>query len=279
METNNFKKYNFYFRGTGDKGILLIHGITGTPSEMRYLGKELNRAGFSALCNTLPKHCATLSDLKKVTWQEIYAACKEDLIRLKKDCSRVFVGGLSMGALMAVHLAKNFPAEVSGIIALAPTLFYDGWALHKGKIFLKPAWSIPFLRHSINIREDWPYGLKDEAMRENVHRFYKNAKASEFDDKVLLFGSPFFPLTCLYQANLFAKIVKKDLSFVKAPILIIHAREDDMTSLKNAEFIFKNITSPKKSLVVLEDSYHMITIDKEKDKVAEEITKFLNNLI
>ena len=51
-----------------------------------------------------------------------------------------------------------------------------------------------------------------------------------------------------------------------------------MTSLKNAEYVYKNLGSEKKSLIILEDSYHMITIDKEKDKVAQEVINFLNKL-
>lgn len=273
---NNSKKYHFFFKGASGTGVLLIHGITGTPSEMRYLGQRLHKAGFTVFCNTLPRHCSTLNELKKVTWQEIAQACAADFQFLKKECRRVFVGGLSVGALMAIHLAYRFPSEISGVIALAPTVFYDGWALHKGKALMEIVWHIPFIRNMINIREDSPYGLKDEELRENIERFYRNAKASEFSKKVFLFGSPFFPMANLYQHHLFVKVIKNELSAVKAPILILHAREDDMTSLKNAEYIHQHIGSLFKSLVILEDSYHMITIDKEKDKVADEAVKFIN---
>lgn len=193
MESNNSKKYNFFLKGQ-DKAVLLIHGITGTPSEMRYFGACLNKAGYTVFCNTLPRHCESLDELKKVTWQEIAGCCTEDFKKLKVEYPKVFVSGLSMGALMGMHLAYLFPSEISGIIALAPTLFYDGWALHKGKILMNLVWHIPCVRNAINIREGWPYGLKDEASRENIERFYKNAKANESSKKALLFGSPFFLL-------------------------------------------------------------------------------------
>ncbi len=278
MEESNAKKYNFLLKGENGKAVLLIHGITGTPSEMRYLGKLLNKDGYTVACNALPKHCGTLSELRKVTWQEIVDACINDLHALKKEYSQVYVGGLSMGALVAVHLAYLYPCEVCGIIALAPTIFYDGWALQKGKVLMQVLWHIPFFRNSINIREDWPYGLKDETLRENIHRFYKDAKADVFDNKVLLFGSPFFPMACLYQHHLLTRLVKKEFPSVRTPILVIHAKEDDMTSLNNAHFVMNNIGSVDKKLVVLEDSYHMVTIDKEKDKVAQESISFLNRL-
>ena len=278
MSTDNSKKYNFFLKGNGAKAVLLIHGITGTPSEMRYLGRKLNKAGYTVFCNTLPRHCSTLGELKKVSWQEIVEACAEDLKLLKDECPKVFVGGISMGALVAVHLAYQLPHDVSGIIALAPTIFYDGWALHKGKVLLNLVWPVPFLRNRVNIREGAPYGLKDEVLREHIKRFYQNARADQFDDKVKLFGSPFFPAACLYQHRRFSEIVKKELSLVDKPIIILHAKEDDMVSIKNARYILDHIGSKDKELVVLQNSYHMITIDQEKDKVAEESIKFLNKL-
>jgi len=278
MEEHNPQKYSFFLKSDGDKAVLLIHGITGTPSEMGYLGRKLHKAGYSVMCNTLPRHCNSLGELKKVTWQEISDSCVRDLEQLKKDYRKVFVGGLSMGALLSVHLASKFPDGVSGIIALAPTIFYDGWSLQKGKIFLKLAWKIPLLRNRINIKETWPYGIKDEYLRQHFQRFYKGANSSRYDDKVMLFGSPFFPISSLYQHSLLTKLVLEELSSVKAPLLILHAKEDDMASLKNARYLHDNIGSADKSLVILEDSYHMITIDQEKDLVARKIIDFLNRI-
>lgn len=277
MQENNSKRYNFFLKGS-DKAVLLIHGITGTPSEMRYFGKILNKAGYTVFCNTLPRHCDTLVELKKVTWQEIENSCIQDLSALKKEYKKVFVCGISMGALTAIHLAYKLPQDISGIIALAPTLFYDGWSLHKGKEIMKLTWHIPWIRNMVNIREEWPYGLKDEELRDSVERFYKNARARHFSKKVFLFGSPFFPMASLYQHHLLTEIVKGELPQVKTPILILHAKEDDMASPKNAEYIYHNIASDNKNLIILEDSYHMITIDKEKDKVAQKSVEFLNNL-
>ncbi|MDD5238621.1 MAG: alpha/beta hydrolase, partial [Candidatus Omnitrophica bacterium] len=148
----------------------------------------------------------------------------------------------------------------------------------KGRVLIKFIWQVPFLRNSIDIREDWPYGLKDESMREVIGRFYKNAKANEFSKKTLLFGSPFFPLACLYQHSLFAEAMKKEIPFVNNPILILHSEEDDMVSIRNARYLLNHIGSREKSLVALDDSYHMITIDKQKDKVIQETINFLDKL-
>lgn len=279
MQDNNSKKYSFFLKG--EKGaVLLVHGITGTPSEMRYLGRAINKAGYAVLCNTLPHHCDTLNELKKVRWQEIVETSIADFNFLKKEHNKVFIAGLSMGALIAIHLAYLFPEKVSGIVGLAPTLFYDGWAIHKGKALLPLVWRIPFLRNSINIREGYPYGLKDEFWRNKISKSYSSTtKSNQFSSDVVLFGSPFFPLACLYQHQLFVKIIKKEIPSVKTPIMLIHAKDDDMTSPKNAEYILQNIAATEKSLLLLEDSYHMITIDQEKDKVAQAAIGFLNRLV
>ncbi|MDD2679287.1 MAG: alpha/beta fold hydrolase [Candidatus Omnitrophica bacterium] len=276
METANSQKFNFFLKGNSAKAVLLIHGITGTPSEMNYLGKALNKAGFSVLCNALPKHCGSLAELRRVTWQEIAEACAKDLEGLKKQYADVAVGGLSMGALMAIHLAYKYPSLVSKIIALAPTIVYDGWAVPKSKICMDVLWHVPFIRNRFNVRESWPYGLKNELLRAGFERFYRNAKAADDDDRIVIFGSPFFPMSCLYQHYLLTKVVKREFSGVRAPILILHARDDDMTSPKNAQYVYEHIASPDKHLVILDDSYHMITIDKQKNKVAEELIKFLS---
>jgi carboxylesterase len=137
-------------------------------------------------------------------------------------------------------------------------------------------WRIPFLRSSVSIRETWPYGLKDEFWREKISKSYTSSASNRANNDIILFGSPFFPLACLYQHYLFTKVIKKELPSVNTPILLIHAKEDDMASPKNAQYILQNIASTKKSLLLLEDSYHMITIDKEKDKVAQAAVDFLN---
>lgn len=256
---------------------MLIHGITGTPSEMNYLARHLQKAGFTVLCNSLPKHCGSLDELRRVSWEEIYDSVAADFQFLKQHCGKIFLCGLSMGATLCIHLSYNFPEEASGICALAPTLFYDGWNVTRKRRLMPIVWHTP-LRYFLNVRETWPYGLKNELLRESIHRFYKNARVNYSKEKGALFGSPFIPVACLYQISRFNKIIMPEIPRVKTPIQIIHAQEDDMVSVKNAHYVYENIASSVKSLVILDDSYHMITIDKQKRKVADEAIRFFNKL-
>lgn len=277
MEQPKLRANGFFLEGS-EKAVLLIHGITGTPSEMGYLGRSLHKAGFTVLCNAFPRHCGSLKDLSRVTWQEIYASLVEDLEFLCKNYQKVFLCGLSMGAILAIHLAHNFPKKISGVTMLAPTIFFDGWGISRGRVFLPLVWHTP-LKYHVHIRETWPYGLKNELLRAPFERFYKGAKASNGgSNQGTSFGSPFFPISCLHELHKINQIVKKELPKVKTPLQIIHAQEDDMVSVKNAHYLYESIGSEDKKVVILEDSYHMITIDKQKKKVAQETIDFFSRL-
>src|SRR5258707_955049 len=115
------------FEKRGNAGVLLVHGITGAPTEMKPLARRLAGSGFTVSCPQLAGHCSTLKELKQTRWQDWYASLEEALQRLREQCSTVFVAGLSMGALLALELAANHPEHVSGVATLPATFFYDGW--------------------------------------------------------------------------------------------------------------------------------------------------------
>ena len=108
----------------GDTGILLLHGLTGTPGEVEPLGKYLSARGISTFGPWLKGHGTNPKDLAKTNWQDWADSAREAYDHLKKNCSKVFVGGLSMGADQALHLAANVP--VAGVISMsAPIRIFD----------------------------------------------------------------------------------------------------------------------------------------------------------
>jgi len=271
-------KASLLLEGYNGKAVLLVHGITGTPTELRFIATQLNSAGYTVLCNMLPGHGSTMGELKKVAWEEIYVACEKDFIQLQKRYKQIFVGGLSIGALVAMHLAYKHPNKVSGIIGFGPTLFYDGWAQYKGRFLLEFIWHIPFLRKTIVVRESWPYGLKDETLRDKIDHYYKRITSGKLKDSAASFGTPYFPIACLYQGHLLSKLVKKELAAIITPVILFHSDNDDMASVKNSRYIYDRIGSTDKSLILLENSYHMITIDQDKERVARETVNFLDQI-
>nr|WP_237711554.1 alpha/beta fold hydrolase [Paracidovorax oryzae] len=111
-------------------GILLIHGLTGTPNEMRLLAKGLHRAGFTVLAVQLAGHCGTQDDLIATRWQDWVASARRGADRLMQLTGQPVVAcGLSMGALLALALAIERPRQVAGVVALSTTFRYDGWSM------------------------------------------------------------------------------------------------------------------------------------------------------
>src|SRR6266542_836760 len=115
----------FAFEG-GAVGCLLLHGFTGTPCEMRPLGERLAERGYTVRAPLLPGHGTRVEDLAPTTWEDWYASALASWQELGAETVARVVAGLSMGALLALHLAHARPHEVSALAALAPALELAG---------------------------------------------------------------------------------------------------------------------------------------------------------
>ena len=91
----------------GRLGVLLIHGLGGTPIELRFIAQTLARAGHTVYCCQLAGHCGTPEELRRSTWQEWYASVEAAHDRLREHCDIIVAGGLSMGGILAMHLAQQ----------------------------------------------------------------------------------------------------------------------------------------------------------------------------
>jgi len=265
-----------YLEGNNGSLVILIHGLTGTPHEMQFQAHALNRNGYTVICPRLANHGQPLAVLKNTKWQEFYLTAKETFLNNKKNYHQVFISGLSMGALLALLLAEEFPGEVNGVSCLSPTLFYDGWNTPWYRCFLPLVYLTP-LKHCFYFKEDPPYGIKNEAVRRRVHRYYSQASLDDIDN-IGQYGYPYFPVTLLHQLELLVKYLNRRLKNIDTPVQLIQARDDDMTSIKNSQFIYNRIASPTKEVVLLEDSYHVITADQQREQVADEIARFFGSL-
>jgi carboxylesterase len=266
------REEGIFLQGQNGRAVVLIHGLTGTPNEMRFLASSLNKQGYSVICPRLANHGEPLSVLKDTPWQDFYESAKNAFLEIGKGNEMVFVAGLSMGALFSLLLAVEFPKEVKGVSCLSPTLFYDGWNMPKYQWLLPLAYST-FLKNFFYFKEEPPYGIKNEAVRRYVHNYYSQAKLDQMD-KVAEYGYPFFPLSLLDQLHRVIEYTCAKLGEVCVPVQVIQAQEDDMTSVKNSQFIYDRVASEKKEFVLLHNSYHVITADQERDKVAQKMDAF-----
>lgn len=263
-------------RGTLRRTAILVHGLTGSPNEMRHLAFTLNKQGYNVVCPRLANHGLPLHILKRTTWEEFYASLRTTFLEALETGDKVFVAGLSMSALFVLLLAEEFGEKLAGGICLAPTLFFDGWNIPWYNRLLPLASYTP-LKYSFYFKEGPPYGMKNEKMRGMVHRFYSKAKLDDIEN-ISKYGYAFFPVSLFHQLRRLAHKVIPLLGRIEAPMLLIHPQEDDTASVKNSQLIYDRISSPVKKLVILTNSYHVITADQEREKVAREMSDFLDPL-
>ncbi|MCX8045165.1 MAG: alpha/beta fold hydrolase [Desulfobacterota bacterium] len=260
--------------------IFLIHGLTGTPNEMRFLAHYFNRKrGYSVVCPRLANHGAPLYVLKKTKWEDFYASAREAFVQLRKiTAGPVFTAGLSMGALLSLLLAQEFASDIAGVSCLSPTLFYDGWNVPWYSSIVLPLLCLPPLKYFCYFKEDPPYGIKNRALQQRIHKYYSTATLDDTEG-VAEYGYPFFPMTLLHQLKRLVRYCVKILPSVQVPVQLIQAREDDMTSIRNSTFIYEKINSDMKEMVLLENSYHVITADQERSTVARKMDEFFQRII
>jgi len=265
------KAADYYLKG-GRAGVLLIHGLTGTPNEMRTVGKGLHRAGFTVYGMQLAGHCGDVEDLVRTGWKDWYASVLEAVDRLRQDVDHCFVAGLSMGAVLALKAAADRPDDIDGVGVYGATFRYDGWNIpwYRCFSFLMPWFKRFNLFQDRVFEEEPPYGLKDERLRASISSSMLSGDSAEAG----LPGNPFPSLAELIQLS---ATVRKELHKVRCPCLIIHAAEDDMASVSNAHLVMKRVSGPTK-LVLLHDSYHMITVDRERREVIRESVEFFSNI-
>ncbi|HRD75676.1 MAG TPA: alpha/beta fold hydrolase [Hyphomicrobiaceae bacterium] len=246
----------------GPLGFLLIHGLGGTPAELRLVAQALNRAGHTVHCCQLAGHCATVNDLRLSVWQEWYASVEAAHDRLSASCKTIVAGGLSMGGLLAIHLAHQRPTGVQGLAIYAPTLVLDGWSVPKlWSYILRWVRPIPGFKSGFMVKERPPYGLKDERIRAIVLQHMQSGDAG-------VAGVFETPMHSMAQFNAFSAVVRRELPSVRQRALILHPRDDDMASIENSHYLQRNLGGIVE-LVVLNDSYHMITLDRQRQVVID----------
>jgi len=256
---------SFWLDG-GRDGVLLIHGLTGTPAEMRFVGKGLAEAGYTVYGMQLAGHCGGEDDLLATGWRDWYQSVEVAYRRLAQHCDRVFVGGLSMGALLGLHLAANLPRNaLAGLALYSTTIWYDGWNINRFQFLLPLVLRLPFGQR-YSFWEEPPYGIKDERLRQVVvSRMLGGDSAGG--------GLPVIRGASLGELRRLIRRIKREAHTVTTPALVMHALEDDVTSVRNADFLEQSLGGPVRK-ILLDDCYHMITVDRQRREVVARTVDF-----
>ncbi len=261
------KDHSYTFEG-GATGVLLVHGLCGTPTEMRFIANGFAREGYTVSCPQLAGHCATMADLEESTWQEWYQTAEKALIELSARCGKVIVAGLSTGAVLALMLAANHPDKVKGLALYSPTLWLNGrqipWYARMFRVVTFKAFA-----RLIKFPAPLEFGIKDARLR----AFIKKALATP--------GAPPVPFKtpggAVLERRWLVDATLKLIGRITQPVLIIHPREDDYAGLSNATYLQETLAGPV-DLVVLEDSYHLVTIDRQRGVVLERSLEYARRL-
>ena len=248
--------------GTGEVGVLLIHGLTGTPTELRRVAQGLAKDGTCTVyVPTLAGHCGDNDDLQATGWLDWYEGVRKTFAGIRQRHSQVFVGGLSMGAVMSMYVASEHPGQVAGLLMYSTTLRYDGWSINKLAFLTPLLMVIPFGVHLCNFEEKPPYGIKNERLRAIVER---QMHAGESANAGLLTMQG-ITVRELHRMN---AVVKKRMPSITTKALVLHSIEDDITSRWNADYVERHLGGPV-TKVLLDNCYHMITVDLQYRRVIE----------
>jgi carboxylesterase len=240
--------------GSGGFGVLLIHGFTGTPFEMRYLGERLAERGFRALGPTLPGHGTTVDELDRTTWSDWYEGVERAVDQLLASSSRVAVVGQSLGGLLALRLAEQRGHDLAAVVPLAAPLWLFGLA-------------------RLALRATRPGAVLGRL----IPRLPK-LNGSDIRDRDMGRRNPAYgaiPVRALHQVAELMDVVRADLPAVRVPTLVVHGRRDHTAPYACSEEIAARVAAPIKRHRALERSYHLITMDVERDLVAAEVGDFL----
>ncbi|MFV0368960.1 MAG: alpha/beta hydrolase [Hyphomicrobiaceae bacterium] len=254
---------------TGSRtGVLLLHGLGGSPAELYPLTSELRAAGYQVSAPTIEGlACGTDMD-SAFTWQDWLANAEAHYDELAEKCGQVHVCGFCGGALLASLLSVSRQKSFGELVMISPTFNGDGWAVPLRFMAYKLV-TQRWLARMFTFREREPFGLKDERIRGVVLRMLERTHKPEeriFDISGIK----------MMEFNRLARKAGKILSDVTARTLVVHAREDDVSSLSNAERVVRKINGPTE-MQVLSDCYHVILLDRHRTVAINAVLRFLSS--
>lgn len=253
----------------GRVGVLLLHSLGGTPIELRFVAQGLARKGYTVYCPLLPGFGGGTDVSGLSSWQDWYEALKSAHDELCKHCDTVLVGGLSAGSVLTLKLAQERPETVQGLLLYAPTLWPNGWAIPLSFNLFKLIYH-KWIANLFYLRQREPYGIKDERIRKFLMDSAKGA-----DDQVVDFFGRKGGMVWEFRA--LVRNVAKGLADIRQPVSIFHPRTDDQSDISNAHALMRKLGGLVE-VTVLDDSYHMVTLDRQRTIAVDRSVEFVERL-
>ena len=238
----------FAYEGS-DVGVLVLHGFTGSTQSVGYLGEQLHRRfGFSVVGPRLPGHGTSPDEMARTGYLDWVGEAESALRKLAEGKRKVFVTGLSMGATLALNLAARFPDLVAAIAPIAPAagVMNDGFATVL----------------SMNPPLDRIPGIGSDIKAEGV-------KELAYDQ---------VPVSCMREVVLLISITRDMMHKIVCPALVMHGREDHVLPSANALAVVNTVRSDDVRLLWLNNSYHVATLDNDKDLIVQRVGAFFSEI-
>ena len=243
-----------FLRGKKKCGVLLLHGFSSSPGELKDLAKFLHSKSFTVYAPLLPGHGTTPAMLAMTKWQQWVSATEEAVDRLLDDCSEVWIVGNSMGGNLAL-ITANYRKKVKGIITVSTPIVFN---TKQNLVRLV----LPLMKR-----------VKFFQKKKYSERFVKRFGKTKRDDSYNM-----IPLRGLVHLIRVVKESKKAVSVIKKPLLVCQANPDDIMDISSAEFIYNTAKSKKKKLLWVPNSIHLVLLDPlHKKKVYKRIEGFIKD--
>ncbi len=236
----------------GPVACLLLHGFTATPEEMRFLGSRLHDAGHSVLGVRLAGHGTSPEDLEATRWQDWLDSASQGLRRVRDRAEHVVVVGQSMGGLLGLRLAAHSPNDIDTLVLLAPALRLTRPWLQ----WIRPA--LPLVALYRRFLDKGESDISDAEARAT------RAQISQV------------PVRSLHQFLLLQSAVRRDLPRVHQPALILQSRQDHTCHPAGVDLLRRTLSGPTE-IGFFEESFHVLSVDVDREQVAQRILDFIRS--
>lgn len=247
--------------------VMMVHGIGGSEHDFGPLYKTLGSHGFDPQPLTLPGHRTKPEDLLTVRAEDWIDAATKHFRRLQERYDVVHIMGISLGALIALELAKAQSKLTGKLILISSPVFIDGWAVPWYYSLRFPLYLLPMACRLIRVEEEDPFGVKDPRIRAILAEKFARAESYHYS---------YVPLGCVREIDRLRAQLRQKPGRVHCQTLIIHSREDDLTSDRSARWLQLHLGKERTDVVLLENSYHMVCIDNDRELVGRTVLDFLN---
>jgi carboxylesterase len=233
----------------GPVGVVVSHGFTGTPASLRPWAQHLAAAGFTVRLPRLPGHGTTWPEMNATRWTDWYGEIARAHDELSARCDQVYAMGLSMGGTLVTRLAEERPDGVSGLVLVNPSYGTDRPDARFAKFIA------PFITSRPGIGSD----IKKPGQREP--------------------GYDRLPLKAFVSLQKLWATTVADLSKVTAPVLMYRSRIDHVVEPSSGRILIAGATSSTVREIILEDSYHVATMDNDAPQIFQGSVDFVAGLV